>query len=269
MERMKKELGEGVSEVEAKSSPIADSVKTEIGDWILQKEKVYKPITVDDLQIDENTDPEQVEQQIQILHQKHEEDFRKSKAAMSWMSDLNEQKIRRLEEVEALNARRIEEERQAKDREYNLIKERLEKLENIEDDPQGSSSSSPFVDSLAEAEYESGAQEMGEIQEEEVVAYVWEERMCGRLEGFLLKQSSKKKSFGVNWQRRWFTLQGDNLVYYREQQQNIFGSERPPDGIISIRHAGKIVQVDPYTDNPRNNHFQIVCKERVYSLRVC
>ena len=55
-----------------------------------------------------------------------------------------------------------------------------------------------------------------ELEEEEMVSYNFEEKMGSRLEGFLLKQNSKKgKNSFTRWQKRWFSLQHANLVYYR------------------------------------------------------
>lgn len=61
-----------------------------------------------------------------------------------------------------------------------------------------------------------------------------------QIRGWLLKQDHSGGLI-TKWRRRWFHVEGDQLVYWKtEQQQYSLGRENPPLGSISLRNVSSV-----------------------------
>jgi len=116
-----------------------------------------------------------------------------------------------------LEAERSQEQKQ---KEIEQIRKRLAEMDEQPTDDDDSATSPREATFLApesarfRAATSSDTSESLEPVEEEVESYIWEDRFADRLEGFLMKQDHSSRLL-PKFRRRWFSLQNDNLVYYR------------------------------------------------------
>lgn len=89
-----------------------------------------------------------------------------------------------------------------------------------------------------------------EVELEEVKTFNWEEL---KLDGILKKQDP---GFPWFWQKRYFTLQGSRLVYYKDVPT---GPEVAPMGYISLTFIKSVEQ-----NKVKPNSFMLVSPDRVY-----
>ena len=81
-----------------------------------------------------------------------------------------------------------------------------------------------------------------------------------QLSGWLLKRDTTGSV--RRWRRRWFVVQRDQLLYWKEEPEKFtLGRENPPQGSISLR---EVVSVEPDMDSGRPCAFKIEAHQMSY-----
>lgn len=149
-----------------------------------------------------------------------------------WNEMKDAEKLKKTKLMEENNRKRLEADELAKNEEAEHIRNRLKLLD--------------------------------EIQEEEVIEFTWEDVTDLHIEGFMDKQNTKSSTTAMlttKWRTRWFLLQDNNLIYYRDKQQHVLGKNCPPDGVINLYSTTAIEPVDP-----QNGIFKISTPDQPYLL---
>jgi hypothetical protein len=83
-------------------------------------------------------------------------------------------------------------------------------------------------------------------------------------EGFSGYLKKRNHTIGIMWQRRWFSLQGYRLLYYKDEQAKFtLAAESPPEAYISLQYVTNIV-VTP--ENEHNGKFTVQANELEWEL---
>jgi len=179
-------------------------------------------------------------------------------AQRQWEEMREKEKKEKAAKMQELRAKREAEEQRRKTRELTAIRDRLAMLDEMDDEE--------LQDVLAPKEEEIIDDEVEVEEVEDVVTFNFEDVIPGSIEGYLLKANASTKLLQPNWRTRWFRLQEDTLVYYRERQVNVLAKDNPPDGVVSLGSVKSIEACAPLRDSHRNCTFKIVAPERTYFL---